>query len=302
MKLQSEPGPVLIGGEGRSGTTLLSVILDSHPELVVGPELHFRAPVNLGPYVLDLLRRGRELERPEEWEGFRREAQWYQAFHFINRCCRFGIGPDQLEQQILLSLAEVGTELAAFSDRCCLIERLGSLRAKEEGASRWGIKIMRDIRIAAWYLEEWPGGAFIHVIRDGRDVYASQQHLEAEWGYRDAAEGARRWTLLMEEVQNLAANGLPIYQVRYEDVVGAPKETLSDLVSWLNLGWDDALLTHHRVDHALFENLHDHPSGEAVRGPISNAAIGRYRKDLEEDMVAEFERLASSQLERWGYI
>ena len=29
--------PILMGGENRSGTTLLSVLLDSHPDAVVGP-------------------------------------------------------------------------------------------------------------------------------------------------------------------------------------------------------------------------------------------------------------------------
>jgi hypothetical protein len=45
--------PILIGGENRSGTTLASVVLDSHPDLVVGPELDFVEPENLGPYVLE---------------------------------------------------------------------------------------------------------------------------------------------------------------------------------------------------------------------------------------------------------
>src|SRR5436309_3410290 len=44
--------PVFIGGENRSGTTLLCVILDSHPALVCGPELDFLDPENLGPHVL----------------------------------------------------------------------------------------------------------------------------------------------------------------------------------------------------------------------------------------------------------
>ena len=30
--------PIFIGGAGRSGTTLLRVILDSHPEICCGPE------------------------------------------------------------------------------------------------------------------------------------------------------------------------------------------------------------------------------------------------------------------------
>lgn len=302
MNTQDDVAPVLLGGDGRSGTTLLSVILDSHPQLVVGPELHFRGPVNLGPYILDLLSRRRELERPEEWERFRQEAHWYQAFHFINRCQRFGIQPDELEEQISLSTSELGTDVATFADRCALIQRLGSFRASEEGARRWGIKIMRDIKVAPWYLQQWPRASFIHVIRDGRDVYASQRRLEAGWGYGDPVEGARRWSVLLEEVQNLAARGVPVYQVRYEDLVRAPKEALSGIVTWLGVGWDDALLEHHRAAHALFNNLHDHPSGESARGPISKGAVGRHKEELEECAIAAFEREAAYQLAAWGYL
>ncbi len=43
---------VLLGGQNRSGTTLLSVVLDAHPQLVVGPELDFTEPPDLGPHIL----------------------------------------------------------------------------------------------------------------------------------------------------------------------------------------------------------------------------------------------------------
>lgn len=45
--------PVLLGGENRSGTTLFSVVLDSHPDLVVGPELDFVEPPDLGPHIVE---------------------------------------------------------------------------------------------------------------------------------------------------------------------------------------------------------------------------------------------------------
>ena len=35
--------PVFLGGEGRSGTTLLRVMLDAHPSIACGPESQFLA-------------------------------------------------------------------------------------------------------------------------------------------------------------------------------------------------------------------------------------------------------------------
>lgn len=36
-----ESAPIFVGGEGRSGTTLLRVMLDAHPAIACGPESHF---------------------------------------------------------------------------------------------------------------------------------------------------------------------------------------------------------------------------------------------------------------------
>ena len=36
-----ERDPIFVGGEGRSGTTLLRVMLDAHPAIACGPESHF---------------------------------------------------------------------------------------------------------------------------------------------------------------------------------------------------------------------------------------------------------------------
>src|SRR5438477_10673197 len=36
---ENQRGPIFVGGAGRSGTTLLRVMLDAHPHICCGPEL-----------------------------------------------------------------------------------------------------------------------------------------------------------------------------------------------------------------------------------------------------------------------
>ena len=83
--------PVLIGGDNRSGTTLTSVVLDSHPDLVVGPELDFTEPVNLGPYVVEscdlLLADYRRLQGPGVQTADRTGISGWSR----QQCHRFGV-------------------------------------------------------------------------------------------------------------------------------------------------------------------------------------------------------------------
>ena len=41
--------PILVGGAGRSGTTLMAMILDSHPRIMLGTELHYTGNMPLKP-------------------------------------------------------------------------------------------------------------------------------------------------------------------------------------------------------------------------------------------------------------
>ena len=49
----STSAPIFVGGEHRSGATLLAAILDSHARIVFGLELDFLEPADLGPHLLN---------------------------------------------------------------------------------------------------------------------------------------------------------------------------------------------------------------------------------------------------------
>lgn len=295
------PGaPVFIGGDGRSGTTLISVLLDSHERLAVGPELHFKGPPNLGPYVLEGLELLRSKDPRMAEEALREDPTWRPAKRFVARARRFGVDDDALRSLCTLAMDRTGTELASFEERCALVHLMGSWIAATAGKPRWGMKIMKEIKRPDGYAAAWPQARFVHIVRDPRDVAASQLRDHASWGYSDVATAAERWQALVLAVAS-ATRRLPITEVRYEDVVQQPAAAVRRVLDALGEPWSDAVLRHSEQAHAVTGPASTHPSKDALLQPLTSAAIGRYRRDLSADEVATIETLASDGLRLHGY-
>jgi hypothetical protein len=292
--------PIFIGGDGRSGTTLLSLILDSHPELNVGPELHFSGPENLGPYVLHCLDLLQVNDPSSHGAGLKENPQLKRGVQFAKRCHRFGVDFVVLERLVKETMGVARSDLSTFEDRCILINAIGEHRRTESGARRWGIKIMRDIGRVHSYSKLWPRAQFIHVIRDGRDVAASQMTEHGTWGYDDVGRAAHGW---MELIQKARKNDhrAALIEIRYEDVVGEPEEALHGLLNFLRLTWSDQVLRHTEVPHSLYDNPYNHPSISSIVKPINSSAVGRYRKDLSPEQITLFESIARASLDELGY-
>ncbi|MCX5418163.1 sulfotransferase [Streptomyces sp. NBC_00078] len=293
--------PVLLGGENRSGTTVLSVLLDSHPSLVVGPEIDFTDPIDLGPHILavcELMDRGDPRVAGTTKDTI--DPEWYDGMHFVVQCERSGLARDDIRNLVTGLMAERGTHLSSPEDRCRLIDAIGALRRRRTGAARWGLKLQRKIQDIGTYASVWPQAHFIHIIRDGRDLAASHLKTVPDWGYRTVAEAAHGWLEVVTRPRAAAPEGRYL-EVRYEDLVTRPRETAERMLDHLGLPWDEAVLRHAEHEHALFERPWGHPAAEAAGRPLYTGRNGRYLKDLTPAEIKEFERIAGSELRRLGY-
>lgn len=292
--------PVLLGGENRSGTTLFSVVLDSHPDLVVGPELDFLEPPNLGCHIIDacaLLLAGDDRVLGPGTDTA--DPYWYHGAHFVKQCERYGVSPQRLQLLIKEVRSELGSDLCSFEDRCRLIDAIGEWRRAETGAQRWGIKLQRKIARVDDFAEVWPNAHFVHIIRDGRDLAAS--HLKTvSWGYRSVADAARGWLEVVARPHAVAPLGRYL-EIRYEDLVAEPRRTLGTVTNFLGLPWREQLLDHSSLAHTLFQKPWGHPAAEAVARPLSDHRVRRYLADLTPLEINEFEEIAEDELRRLGY-
>ncbi|MDA9444406.1 modular protein [Bradyrhizobium sp. CCBAU 51745] len=294
--------PVLLGGENRSGTTLLSVVLDSHLDLLVGPEVDFLEPPNLGPHILhatDLLAAG----DPRVAGATKNTVDpfWYDGVHFVVQCRRFGLDFNDVRELASKVMLELGNDIVSLADRCRLINEMGELRRTRSGARRWGLKLQRKIAQIDDFARIWPRAHFVHIVRDGRDVAASHLKTVPDWGYRTVAEAARGWLDVVSGPHRIAPLGRYL-EIRYEDLVGSPRSTLTRVLDHLGLPWDEAVLRHAEYEHALFEQPHGHPAAEAAGKPLHQGRVGRYAQDLTRAQITEFEQIAGCELARLGYL
>lgn len=292
--------PVFIAGDNRSGTTLLAIMLDSHPEVILGPELDFREPEDLGPALLrciELLERDDPRVRNP---GVEAAPPFAFTAQFAKQCHRFGVDTQSLAELVRSTMHTTGTDLIEFADRCALINAIGEARRRATHVQRWGLKIQRELLCHADYAALWPRAKFVQIVRDGRDVAASHLRSDRRLYYTSITHAAHGWAELVRDTRALVEAG-QVYELRYEDLIADPEATLRPLLDHLELDWHPAVLDHTAAHHDLLANPYRHPSVEAVSKPLNHFAIGRYRTDLSPEERATFHAIAGEWLTRMGY-
>ena len=280
------PFPFIVG-VGRSGTTLLRLLLDAHPDITVTPETHWLQGV-VRALIAD----------PTDSEGVRTnilsEARWVDM----------GVSNQELDA------------ILDDHDPACPGDTLRKIYQRygmRHGATRIGDKT--PLHNLAMYdiARILPEARIIHLIRDGRDVAVSYRDLWFGPG-RDVRAAAILWMWRIRETRQ-QAQFLPHYlEVRYEALVNNPEKTLRDIADFIDLPFDPVQLTAHlHAEERLgeFNDVVRHgqiETGEMLRGifsltssPPDPSRVGRWVSKMSTAEVESFERIAGDMLTDLGY-
>ena len=283
------PIPFVVG-VGRSGTTLLRLMLDAHPDLSVPPETAFV------PKLIDAARE----------DGATVESL-AQVLETHRRWGDFGIDIEELKARWRdLPALKPGPVVRAFFE----------LYAEQHGKLRWGDKTPGYTQHIKKISKVIPEAHFIHLIRDGRDVTLSRTKTLA---LKDVpiAKSARRWKKRLKRARRQGAKVEHYLELRYETLVSHPEPTLRQICEFIDLPWDPAMLDYHkRSEERLAELDRDIPAmggrlprsaesrmalHERTTKPVDTKAIGKWRTQMAPEDVAEFERVAGDLLSELGY-
>jgi len=280
------PAPFVVG-VGRSGTTLLRLMLDAHPQLAIPAETHF---------VPDLLERQAEC---------RMSGELVDAIVASRTWDDFGLDAERLRAEA--SEAHGAAEVLRVFYRLC---------AEREGKPRWGDKTpgyVKRMRAIGDALDE---ARFIHLVRDGRDVALSRlkRGMGAEKPIGDVAD---LWKRRIENARKQAKHLRGRYlELRYEDLVADPEPALREICELIELEFDPAMLAHHERAGERISELGDlaaegrragREAGERQKShalasqPPSGARTGVWRAEMDPDDRAEFEHVAGDLLAELGY-
>lgn len=260
--------PIFVGGVPRSGTTLLRVILDTHPRIHCGTEMRvINALARLWSAVeasgQPLLSEAYAIEPADTRRHF---AALIRAFLEPGRRAS---GKPRVAEKTPSNLL-VFPELAALFPGSPLVH------------------VIRDGRdvVASRLERDRPQGV----------------PLSAEQSRALAAIRATEWVDAMRLRSRILADAAlsrNYVEVRYESLIEDPERALRDLFERLGESFDPAVLSFHEVEREVQGT--EEWSAEAVSRPIFRTSIGRWRRALTADELGAVQAVAGETLVALGY-
>jgi hypothetical protein len=275
------PSPIFIVGADRSGTTLLRLMLNAHPDVGIPRESWFLTDLMEAVSPLDPLD-GRDLRRCIEIvTSHPRFSEWSTT-------------ADEL-RSASLSVAHFES-LAAFVE---LVFRL------EVGDTRiWGDKTPEYAHYIAPLAAAFPQSRFIQIVRDGRDVGLSL--LPVGWRGKTSYEVARYWS---DTVRAADRSGSSLcsdryLRIRYEDLVTDTKTVVESVSAYLGIApLPEMYEFHDSATEQIAESERKLGIHTKLFRPPEASDVARWRQVPNEDRrtVSSIEALIQSDLSVYDY-
>jgi len=295
-KAANRPKPVpFVVGVNRSGTTLLRMMLDSHPDLAIPPETHFIPALN------------KELRARRKGDDPMDAADTVKFLVEHRRWGDFGLDPAALEERI-------GTPQTLRPK--VVLRAFFGLYAESHGKTRYGDKTPGYVKQMGIVQRSLPEARFIHLIRDGRDVALSRDNrTDAE--DMTVERLAKIWKRRINRARGQAPRVKHYIEVRYEDLIDDPEPVLKKICEFIELPFNEGMLSYHERSAGRLQEIArdlDDEDGGALRpaeervqahtmvteAPRSDR-VGRWREQMGPADVVAFETIAGDLLSELGY-
>lgn len=287
MKFKRERFFIL--GNPRSGTTLLRLMLNKHKSICVPPEAGF---------LIWLYDKGRE----RDWDY----TDFIEELKKTKKIENWNLDFDLLEEHLYQKKPQTYADL-----NDCIYYFYASRVLKKE-VDFIGDKNNYFISHIETLNKIYPQSKYIHIVRDGRSVAASYQELMKKNIHTDNApdlpininEIATSWINNIKMIQKSLnkINATRVLEVRFEDIVQQPIKTLHKIMSFLNLSYDENMLSYYTTtEQEGLEPVEYMEWKSKNLKPLMPEEATRYMS-LDKENIKAFEEIAFELLKEYKYI
>lgn len=270
--------PIFIVSSPRSGSTLLRLILDAHPNIAIPSPAWIYEYIR--PYLYSFGDLGQELN--------------------FRDLVRDMIEMPTIERWLVdFTVDEV---VAACPGRSFkeAYEYLHVKDATAKGKVRWGEKSPRNGYWIDEIKSEFPDAQFVHIVRDGRDM-AIDISQSVSMRPCSVLMGSYYWKHYLTAIRDsfTRLDKVDRYEIKYEALCADPEVELKALCNFLGEDFEPAMLRHHKSKStkAWAANAQHGKTGQ----PITTEFCELYKKCLHEHDARVLESVIAELLQQYGY-
>ena len=274
----------------RSGSSLLRVICEAHPEITVPPECGFMEwwYGKYKDWKIEDNKTGRFNSFCFDLASSRKFETWEFDFSAFNKIVK--------EHQP-----------KNYSDLAALVYITNGLQ-KNKSIKVWGDKNNYYIHHIDLLLNLYPKAKMIFIVRDGRDVatsYIALKNLKSNSPYAPnlpikIADIAHEWNNNNIKVSNSLSSleNDRVLVCRYEDLILDFEYSCKSICLFLNVGFNSSMLKYFEQDLEPRATL-DWKKKTLTKPDTS--AIGKFKKVLSKEEIEIFNSIAKDSLKRFNY-
>src|SRR6056297_1394681 len=257
--------PFFIVCSASSGSTLLSIILDKHSKIAIGPELYL-------------------FNKDKIYRNFNKIKKNFKTYldkgilsniPILTRNFFYNLDSYFVEKKELIQFMNNSSNLNSF------LNKFWSSYLKKRDKEIFGEKTGSNVYFMKEILGIYPDAKIVHLIRDGRDSTCSIYKRT-----NSIYDSASHWFL-----QNTAATlyeNLDNYLlVKYENLVHRPEIEIKRIVNFLGFKYEKKMLSNGANRYwcdVKENNFHENWNNSPLGLNINNSSVGKYKKQFTEDM------------------
>ena len=272
--------PIFIIGTERSGTNLLRLMLNMHPNIFV-PH-----PPHIMKFFHPIVHRYGDLKKDKNFKKLIADICRMVELHSY----QWDIKPDRekvfanaRDRNLISIYFEIYNQYLQFT-----------------GKTRWACKSTFMIEHVPEILNYYRDAKFIYMVRDGRDVAVSSK--SSIFNHFNVYYIAKLWKEEQETGLHLLdkLSSDQIMLLKYEDLITEPKSMIQKVCTFLNEPFEEKMLQYHKSSEAAKSGSLSISWGNTSK-PVISDNKEKFRTSLSNKEIKLFEAITCIQMDRLGY-